>query len=91
MTEDDYTDRAALISAPFPPRAYAPIWAVALETIVREQGARIADLEARLARSEEPSCIVCEAVLVPDDYPPHCHDCIVTDEHEWRWRDERQG
>ena len=43
--------------------------------------------------SNENECIVCKAALLPRPEPPHCHDCVVTDEHseEWEGRNKATG
>ena len=42
----------------------------------------------RRARSRQNTCVVCSALLIPDDEsPPHCIDtCVPTEEDEAEWR-----
>jgi hypothetical protein len=36
-------------------------------------------------RYDPNECVVCKAQLLPPSEPPHCDDCIVTDEHYCAW------
>ena len=32
-------------------------------------------------------CAHCGADLLAPDHPPHCHDCVITEEDEGKWRE----
>lgn len=36
-------------------------------------------------RERANTCVVCTAVLLPDETIPHCETCIPTEEHEAQW------
>lgn len=55
--------------------------------LAAEQAAREAGIAVPPHAPVPPirSCIVCSADLLPPTTPPHCQDCVVTDEHMDEW------
>jgi len=52
--------------------------------------AEVARLREALRREREPSCVACDATLEPTrDEPPHCSDCVPTDDHIEEWERAR--
>lgn len=46
-------------------------------------------IRLREATDAAHTCVVCSALLLESDAPPHCMDCVVTDEVEEQWRESR--
>lgn len=49
-----------------------------------EQAIRLIKQREELQRmvDRQNSCIVCGSSLLPSKEPPHCEDCVVTDEED---------
>lgn len=43
----------------------------------------------RSQQERESTCVVCDALLLTTEEPPHCLDCYVTDEDRERWEEQR--
>lgn len=82
MAANDAVDEARRLLAA--PNAYT------LRQQVRDLLKTLADeVERWRTQAErESTCVVCSALLLEAEEPPHCLDCYVTDEDRERWEEE---